>query len=226
MLTSPSIATSDPPGPMPRSAPTARPGTATPELRHQILDAADTLLRTEGVGALSMREVARRAGVSHQAPYHHFADREAILAELVIDGFRLLADRLRRANDGADGHGAHRMLRDCSGAYVGYALDHPGRFGILFRSELCDRARFPAVVEAGERAYAQLQRMVRTVYGADDDTLATLHWSQVHGLAVLLVEGMLAHKLVTLKSRRAHADAVLDRVARIAAEDAASHRLR
>ena len=62
-----------------------------PDLRHRILEAAADLLREEGLAALSMREVARRAGVTHQAPYHHFADREAILAELVSGGFAMLA---------------------------------------------------------------------------------------------------------------------------------------
>jgi AcrR family transcriptional regulator len=69
------------------------------DLRHRILEASERLLDTEGVAALSMREVARRSGVTHQAPYHHFADREAILAELVMRGFADLTARLAQAND-------------------------------------------------------------------------------------------------------------------------------
>lgn len=188
-----------------------------PDLRHRILEAADALLRTEGLAALSMREVARRAGVTHQAPYHHFADREAILAELVASGFTMLADRLARANDGAGRHDARRVLLDAGRAYVGFALEQPGRFRIMFRPELCDPARYPAAAEAGDRAHAELMRMVGVVHGAPDEVLATLHWSQVHGLASLLVDGGMADKLPSARARKAHVEAVLERFAEMAA---------
>ena len=89
-----------------------------------------------------MREVARRSGVTHQAPYHHFADRETILAELVTRGFQEMARRLSRANER---HGDSVLATDRKGAaieagqaYVGFAIDHPGVFRIMFRSEVCD----------------------------------------------------------------------------------------
>jgi AcrR family transcriptional regulator len=191
--------------------------TEIPDLRHRILEAADGLLRSEGLGALSMREVARRAGVTHQAPYHHFADREAILAELVASGFTMLADRLARANDGAARHDARRVLLEAGRAYVGFALEQPGRFRIMFRPELCDPARFPAVAEAGDRAHGELVRMVALVHGAPDEVLATLHWSQVHGLASLLVDGGMADRLPGARARKAHVEAVLARFAAMAA---------
>lgn len=199
-----------------RSAATPRDAEAS-DLRHRILEAADALLRTEGVGALSMREVARRAGVTHQAPYHHFADREAILAELVASGFTMLADRLARANDGAERHDARRVLLEAGRAYVGFALEQPGRFRIMFRPELCDPARYPAAAAAGDRAHGELMRMVGLVHGAPDETLATLHWSQVHGLASLLVDGGMADKLPNARARKAHVEAVLERFAEMAA---------
>jgi AcrR family transcriptional regulator len=185
---------------------------ATPpaDLRHRILEAAAELLRTEGVGALSMREVARRAGVTHQAPYHHFEDREAILAELVTGGFTMLADRLARANDGAERHGVRRVLLDSGHAYVAFAMEQPGRFRIMFRPELCDPARFPAVAQAGERAYSELMRMVVIAHGAPDEALATLHWSLVHGLASLMVDGGMADRMPSERAQRAHVDAVME----------------
>lgn len=195
---------------------TTRAATPPADLKHRILEAAAELLRTEGVGALSMREVARRAGVTHQAPYHHFEDRESILAELVTGGFTMLADRLARANDGAARHGPRRTLFDCGRAYVGFAMEQPGRFRIMFRPELCDPARFPAAAQAGGRAYAELLRMVGAVHGTPDETLASLHWSQVHGLASLMVDGGLAEKMPNAKARHAHVEAVLARFADMA----------
>ena len=86
---------------MPTRRSAAAPPAVVVELRQRILDTSESLLETEGLSALSMREVARRAGVTHQAPYHHFADRESILAELVTQGFDELGRRLGRANDRA-----------------------------------------------------------------------------------------------------------------------------
>ena len=83
---------------------------ATSDLRKRILDASEQLLETEGLAALSMREVARRSGVTHQAPYHHFTDRETILAELVTQGFDELARRLARANQRSVNAERHEVL--------------------------------------------------------------------------------------------------------------------
>jgi AcrR family transcriptional regulator len=205
----PSAAARTRPRRVPPAASAAASGASPPDLRRRILEAAAELLRTEGVGGLSMREVARRAGVTHQAPYHHFADREAIVAELVTGGFTMLADRLARANDGAARLGARRALLDCGRAYVGFAMEQPGRFRIMFRPELCDPTRFPAAAQASERAYGELTRMVALAHGAPDATLATLHWSMVHGLASLMVDGGLADRMPGARARQAHIEAVL-----------------
>ena len=172
------------------------------DLRQRILDTARQLLDEQGTAALSLREVARRAGVTHQAPYHHFADRETILAELVTHGFEELAQRLGAANDHP---GPAREILVASGiAYVGFALDQPGVFRIMFRPDVCDPGRFPRALAAGERARGELQRLVRLVHGgADDAGLAAMHWAQVHGLAVLLLDGPLGQQLPGLPQRRA-----------------------
>ena len=212
---------------MPTLLPPLRPHlpmTDIPDLRHRILEAAAELLRTEGVGALSMREVARRAGVTHQAPYHHFADRESILAELVTGGFDMLADRLARANAGLAKHGPLRTLIEGGRAYVNFALEQPGRFRIMFRPELCDPARFPQAAAAGDRAYGELITLVTIVHGEPDETLASLHWSAVHGLASLMVDGGLGEKMPGSRERRAHVDAVVTRFSEMAMRDAQARR--
>jgi AcrR family transcriptional regulator len=179
----------------------------TTSLRQRILDTSRALLESEGLASLSLREVARRAGVTHQAPYHHFGDRETILAELVTEGFEQLATRLAAANDRSIDPREH--LQAAFEAYVGFAIDHPGVFRVMFRPELCDAARFPAAVSAGNRAHGELQRMVARVHGPDDgQCLASLHWAQVHGLACLMVDGPLGLSLRTPEARRAHMQAV------------------
>lgn len=176
-----------------------------PDLRQRILDASEELLESEGLSALSMREVARRTGVTHQAPYHHFADRETILASLVARGFQQMAHRMSLANDRAERVGRHAVLLAAGEAYVGFAIEHPGVFRIMFRPELCDATRFPEAMAASKLAYDQLVRLVQVVFDGDySDSLASTLWAQVHGLAFLLVDGPLGLQMPGLKARRAH----------------------
>lgn len=199
--------------PSPASAKVAAKAASAPDLRSRILAASVALLETEGLAAMSMREVARRAGVTHQAPYHHFADRESILAELVADGFTELTRRLARANDRAPRLGRRAALVEAGLAYVGFALEHPGVFRIMFRPELVDLCRFAAASEAGDRAYGELGRLVRLVHDEDAPALASMHWSLVHGLACLIVDGGLGDKLPGARKRRAHVRETLERFA-------------
>lgn len=190
-----------------RSSTAAAPAPA--DLRRRILQASAELIETEGLAALSMREVARRAGVTHQAPYHHFADRESILAELVTAGFDELARRLALAN-GKIAAGRHAVLNASGRAYVGFAIDHPGMFRIMFRPELCNPSRFPAALEAGERAHGELERLVQLMH--DDrpsDSLASTYWAEVHGLACLIVDGPIGQRLRSVRERRAHMNQTL-----------------
>jgi AcrR family transcriptional regulator len=171
-----------------------------PDLRQRILDTARALLDEQGAASLSLREVARRAGVTHQAPYHHFPDRESILAVLVEQGFDELARRLARAH--ATRGDLLATLTASGSAYVGFALDHPGVFRTMFRADYCDPARFPQVQAAGDRAHAELRHLVRlTNDSQDDEGLATLHWAQVHGLASLLLDGPLGQQISSRRDR-------------------------
>lgn len=187
----------------------------TPDLRQRILDAAERLIETEGLAALSMREVARRSGVTHQAPYHHFSDREAILAELVVRGFDELAARLARANTLSPSAGRMEAGVASGLAYVGYAIDHPGVFRIMFRPELCDVTRYPAAQDAGTSAYTELERLVAGIHGPElVASLSMVYWSQVHGLACLIVDGPVGEQLPGADERRAFARSVLEPFAR------------
>ncbi len=184
------------------------------DLRQRILDASEQLLESEGLGALSMREVARRSGVTHQAPYHHFADRESILAELVARGFGELTRRLAKANARDSDFDPLLSVVESGKAYVGFAIDHPGVFRIMFRSEICDPARFPAALQAGGNAYRELERMVVRIHGeAQMVRLAGVYWAQVHGLASLIVDGPIGHQLASVRKRRTYMHEALTRFA-------------
>ena len=135
------------------------------DLRSELLRTSRELLDEAGPSALSMREVARRAGCTHQAPYHYFANREAILAALVCEGFDELADRLAVAHEGLGDADLHAVLVASGNAYVEFALRHPGVFRVMFRPDVCDPERFPEVVQAGERARHELARLAKAMMG-------------------------------------------------------------
>lgn len=172
------------------------------DLRSELLRTSRELLDEAGPSALSMREVARRAGCTHQAPYHYFANREAILAALVCEGFDELADRLAVAHDGLGSVDLHAVLVASGNAYVEFALRRPGVFRVMFRPDVCDPERFPEVVQAGQRARRELARLAKAVMGDGAQVEAeVLIWSGVHGLASLLLDGPLAGEFSSTEDR-------------------------
>jgi len=184
----------------PRARATAQPAEPT-ELRARILAASVALIEEEGLAKLSMREVARRAGVTHQAPYHYFADREAILGEIAEQGFRMLTDRVERAVELAAGADIPERIGAMGRAYVEFACAHPAHFRIMFRPELVNLDNCPSALAEGANAFALLTRVVHDAVEAglpgvpSGDALVATLWSTVHGLACLILDGPLAKKM-------------------------------
>ena len=148
------------------------------DLRAAVLAAAAEMMEREGLAGLSVRKAARRAGVSHNAPYRHFPDRDALLAALAAEGFR----ELGKALDGRSG-------REMGEAYVRFAREHPQRFRLMFGGQLALdrhgelRAQAEATRERLAKAFAGL--------GAEASFAAAAAWSLVHGLAQLILDGQL-----------------------------------
>ena len=162
--------------------------------RERILEAAVKLMSREGLAALSMREVARRAGVSHQAPYHHFENREAILAAIAEEGFR----QFNAAVESASGNSAVARLIAAGHAYVRFALSHPAHFQVMFRPELVDLEKYPSAMAEASRGFAILQSLIDGIVREKllpprlAGGTAIVTWSFVQGLSGLLLEGPLA----------------------------------
>jgi len=151
------------------------------DLRTAILQTAGKLLEEQGVATLSLREVARSAGVSHAAPYRHFADRDALLAALAGEGFARLSEALEAA--GARGPRARGE------AYVCFALEHRQRFRLMFGGLLRLDAH-PGLRAAAARTYDGLVRAFAPLAGPQGAPFAAAAaWSLVHGLAQLLLDG-------------------------------------
>lgn len=166
------------------------------DLATALVEAAEAVLTERGVEGFTLRECARRAGVSHAAPAHHFRDAKGLLTEVAAVGFDRLTEAQRRARE------AEPELKDqllaTGTAYVGFALAHPAQFQLMFQSGLLDHnnARFR---EAGRAAFAifaetfETVRKVRIEYDVakSSDPAVLRQWALVHGIATLAVQGQL-----------------------------------
>jgi AcrR family transcriptional regulator len=164
------------------------------ELRRALLDAGIAAIDKHGVDALNLRELAIRAGVSSGAPYHHFADREALLAAIAQEGFGYLEAAMIRERDAAPDDAASRLTA-LGRAYVSFATAHRGHFRVMFRGDLIGE-----LVEAKPRAFQLLWNAMEDCQrsgvapAGDLQPLVLTAWSAVHGLATLWIDGALPYK--------------------------------
>jgi AcrR family transcriptional regulator len=168
------------------------------DLRAALLRAAMGLLEESGETALSLRAVARRAGVSPAAPYRHYADREALVSAVAAVGYRELAERLAAAHPSPS---TPDQLASVATAYVQFALERPALFRIMF-GEPCDRDNDERV--AATAAVSGYVRAIveRAFPQADAEALATAIWALVHGLAFLYLDGKLDAATPTVVAER------------------------
>jgi AcrR family transcriptional regulator len=156
------------------------------DLRRALLDTALEAVGEQGPAAVSLRDIARRAGVSHAAPTHHFRDKTALLTALAAEGWSLLADALREAAE------TDCDLPELGVAYVVFATSHPAHFAVM-RTPGLARSDDPELADAKRRARALLEAGVQRFEasrGRDEATTALTAWSLVHGLAALILEGV------------------------------------
>jgi AcrR family transcriptional regulator len=163
-------------------------------LRKALVDAALELLRQGDASALSLRAVARRAQVSTAAPYRHFESREALLAAVAEEGFRMLASGMRTAME-ANAGDPLIAFREAGVAYVLFALEHQAHYAVMFSPELADQSSHPDLATAAEESKALLLQAIRTcqqagvVADGPPRELALAAWAVVHGLASLIAAG-------------------------------------
>jgi len=157
------------------------------DLRATLLHAADLLIRNKGVEGFTLRECARRAGVSHAAPAHHFGDSAGLLAEFAALGFERMIARMEEYRDKAE-PAPFAQLRAVGQAYVDFAVANPAHFKLMFRRDKLDRDN-ARLKTAGSLAFDQLrQALANALNKADIDAELILAWSTVHGFATLLLD--------------------------------------
>jgi len=161
-------------------------------LRQALIEAAIETIGRDGVEALNLRRLAARVGVTSGAPYHHFADREALVRAIAQDGFERLEVELVKARD-AKSENPGARLEALGLAYMRFAIANPGSFRVMFHGD----AQTSGPTEAGSRAFRLLADAVVTCQKAgaapegDPAPLVITAWSTVHGFATLWVDGAL-----------------------------------
>ncbi len=168
-------------------------------LRRDLIDAALELVEVSGTRGLSWREIARRADVSHTAPYRHFANKEELLAAVAEQGFRSLAERMLEQMAGARDDVSKR-LEAMAIAYVEFAAQNPAHFRVMFGRDVPDINKHSTLREAHDvtdglfRAGVAevLEKAGKIGMEVDVDDFTLMAWSLVHGLASLTVDGRVA----------------------------------
>lgn len=177
------------------------------DLRAALLQAGEDVLAERGAGGVTLRECARRAGVSHAAPTHHFGDLAGFLSVIAARGFERLVAAVREQRAATDADDLDAQMIATGHAYVGFARREPNMFRIMFRCDLLNRES-AALLVATKETFAELTSVILQQRGdpairadALSDTIAAdriiedilIGWCHLHGLAHLLIEGQLEH---------------------------------
>src|SRR5471032_1067528 len=153
------------------------------DLRNGLLEAARAILEEESLSALTLRAVARKAGVSHAAPYRHFSSHEALLVELSTEGF----DELRAAiGDAAKAQGSEAdKIATIGAAYMRFVAQRPALARLMFGGQLPNRDQFPALEQKADSIGSEIGAALH------DSALGLAVWASVHGLAMLVLENVI-----------------------------------
>lgn len=185
-------------------------------LKAALLTAAEAELRAGGVAGFSLRAVAKRAGVSHAAPAHHFGDVDGVFTALAAESFRRFRAAMLRELEGVGDDPVDRLVAAGQG-YITYCAENPALFELQFFSTRIHRDD-PDLCEAGAQAYGLIEDLVRaTDPDRAPDALAeavAMMWAQAHGLAALFADGPEAeHAGATDAARKAAFSRIMRRVA-------------
>ncbi len=190
------------------------------DLKNALIAAGADILAKDGVGGLSLRKVAQQAGVSHTAPYAHFADKQALIAAISTDGYRRLYEALaattqQYADDPA------RQLVEGAWAYVQFAVNDTDYFKITLSGAIEKEKDYPAFVEISQRSFALLVQIVEACQQAKilkrgpSDLIAVGVWSLIHGFVSLFLEDQISHTVLDRYSLRDMLILTLNQITRV-----------
>ena len=171
------------------------------DLKNALIKAGGEILSKEGIGGLTLRKVAKRAGVSHSAPYAHFKDRQSLIAAISTEGFRQLYDELDAAVL-AHADDPKEQLIESAWAYVQFAMNNTDTFKIMFSGVLEKEKDYSSFVEISGKTFERVVEIVQicqetgVLPAAPSELVAVSVWGQVHGIVSLALEGQITHRVL------------------------------
>ncbi len=177
------------------------------DLKKALMEASLKLLKEEGYQALSLRKVAKLAGVSQSAPYRHYPDLESLLAEIATEGFKLLAEQLKKLRTQFPNRSL-LQFRESGIRYVEFALKNPDLFKIMYGNQIQDHSKYDTLIAAEEETFDVLVNIISDC--KKDGLLATndvkktsiAAWTMVHGIAVLLSGKQMMFRKIDFKNAK------------------------
>jgi AcrR family transcriptional regulator len=177
------------------------------DLKNALIKAGADILSREGVSALSLRKVAHKAGVSHAAPYAHFADKQALIAAISTEGYKKLYEEIAHVAGQYQADPLRRFV-EASWAYVQFALDEPDQFKVTLSGMIEKEQDYPAFVETARQTFSLVVDIVAQCQQAGilrsgpADLVAVSAWSLIHGFVTLLLENQVSHTVLDRYSVR------------------------
>jgi AcrR family transcriptional regulator len=171
------------------------------DLKNALIQAGVDILARDGIGALSLRSVARKAGVSHSAPYAHFPDKQALIAAISTEGFHRLYTQLEAAAQPLASN-PQKQIVACARAYLNFAVQERDIFNIMFSGVLEQEKAYPDFVEISKATSTLLADIVSECQKAgifpngQTDLFAVAIWGQLHGIVSLALEKQISHTVL------------------------------
>ena len=173
------------------------------DLKNALIQAGIEILSKEGVDGLSLRKAARKAGVSHAAPYAHFADKQALIAAIALDGYGKIYARLEEVVTQYPNDPLKQLLQS-AWAYMQFGLEAPAHYKITFSGLIENEKNYPELVEVTRKSLTALQKIIAecqvagilspSEYSAEVDAISL--WGLIHGLVSLVIEGQISSNLM------------------------------
>jgi AcrR family transcriptional regulator len=171
------------------------------DLKNALIQAGIEVLAQDGIGALSLRSVARKAGVSHSAPYAHFSDKQALIAAISTEGFQRLYNQMKAATQSLKDD-PRKQIVACAHTYLQFAVQEKDTFNIMFSGILEKEKEYPDFVQISKKTSVLLVEIVSACQSAGifpagkSELLAVAIWGQVHGIVSLALENQISHTVL------------------------------
>jgi AcrR family transcriptional regulator len=190
------------------------------DLKNALIKAGVEILSKDGVSGLSLRKVAQKAGVSHAAPYAHFADKQALIAAISTEGHKKIHEKITQAME-QHPDDPLRQLIETAWAYVEFGLAEPDHFRITFSGAVEKERDYPALVEMTGKNFGLVRQLVARCQAAgildpgEPDLVAMGVWGLVHGFVSLLQEDQVSHAVLDHYSLREMLIFTLNQISRV-----------